>query len=611
MHGGPKATGRRRRARRTAALAALVLAPWVGRAAPFRVDLDVQPSAIAVGQSAQLRFVVHDRSDAPPPEWPAIEGLDIRPAGQTREHAWRNGQRSEAVIYAFRVAARAPGVYEIAPRSYRIDGTPVPVAPVTLRVLHADSDGGGSDGDSGPPRLRARLSLDRDAYYVQETFAVIIELAHREMNLDARVGLDGLTAGGIEWGRFQELAGSRTRIDGTLYDVRRFRARARGLAPGRHTLAPTLEVAERVRARGRAPVDGMPPMFDDFFGGRVERRPHRVAVEPQTLEIRPLPEEDRPAEFSGAVGRFAFEVEADREETRVGEPVALRMIVEGEGNPDLVRAPPIEAGDAFRVYEPRLVERDIDAARGSGRKVFEAVLVPRAEAVDGIPPIVFAWFDPQAGEYRRVARGPLPLRVLPADEQPGDVVRGAPTPPDPDAAVARDLRYLKPPPTRWRGPAAATGMGRLLQMALDVAPLIAAVALMLAGHRRERLEQDTAFARRVRAPRVARRALREARAAAGAGDGTAFLEACWGAVADYFGNRLNLPPGEVTPGRVLEAVRTAGLATERAAEMRDRFRRWEDWRFGGGDPAEALAEADATLEAVRLFLRESERLRWR
>ena len=59
-------------------------------------------------------------------------------------------------------------------------------------------------------------------------------------------------------------------------------------------------IVQRV-SRAAVNVDGLPVGRADFFGNSPTRLFRAVDV-PHTLEVKPLPETDRPAGFAGAVG---------------------------------------------------------------------------------------------------------------------------------------------------------------------------------------------------------------------------------------------------------------------------------------------------------------------
>ncbi len=65
-----------------------------------------------------------------------------------------------------------------------------------------------------------------------------------------------------------------------------------------------------------------------------------------TLQVDPLPQ--RPANFSGGVGKFNISACLDKKEIKAGEPITLRVIVGGIGNLKLLKQPVVEFPEGFR-----------------------------------------------------------------------------------------------------------------------------------------------------------------------------------------------------------------------------------------------------------------------
>ncbi len=158
----------------------------------------------------------------------------------------------------------------------------------------------------------------------------------------------------------------------------------------------------------------------DFINGKRPRDRKDVVVtgEPHTVTILPLPDEGRPANFTGAVGTFTVRAEADLEEVEVEDSIQLTLTIEGQGNlatfdtPDLGELPGFHALGAID-----------DHAAGRRTVVYDLVVL--GPGLTAIPAISFPFFDPQAPAGFRAARTePIPLTVhgdaspLPVDPEP-------------------------------------------------------------------------------------------------------------------------------------------------------------------------------------------------
>lgn len=594
------------RVRRMALAAGLGLAAGALAADPS-VVFDVQPRVLGVGETAMATIEIRNLPDAATPTLPDLPGFQVQAAGQENRVNIVNGARDDFVVHRYALTATREGEHVVGPFRYEAGGRMFPLPAVKLRVAASGAvPAGGAAADDLTKAAFAAVTVDPGEVYVHERFTITISLYHRGVELDRSVELMSMPQSGLKLGQFSELGGGREVVGGEIYEVRSFRAEGRALTAGEISIAPTLRAGRIVRQTGRARTRHL---FEDFIGGgmfdRAERRPLDLAAEPVKLLVRPLPAEGRPESFSGAVGSCEWEVGVRPTELAEGDPVTVTMAIRGDANLEAVNAPRFDLGPSFRVYDPKLVSKG-DNPR---EKVFEQVVIPRDERVKEIPALAFSFFDPQARAYRTVTRGPFPLVVRPSTNG-STVLRLGP------AASAGplilegepDIVYLKPvrglPGRTELAPWAFTWPGALVHGL----PAAVALAAFLAARRREALAGDVARARRERAPKAARPALRKARLAAERGDGAAFHDALWESLTTYFGNRLNLAPGEVDRVRVVDAFAKAGMNAGSLDEIGRLFDACDMARYAGAaagaagmrDRVESLVRVLARCERARL-----------
>ena len=107
---------------------------------------------------------------------------------------------------------------------------------------------------------------------------------------------------------------------------------------------------------------------------------------PLTIDIRPVPTAGQPASFSGAIGRFHLEADANPKILRVGDPLSVTLTVRGEGLLETVHPPALEQqgtlAQDFKVQaDPPAVKTDSDA------KTFTYTLRPRRTGIREVPPL--------------------------------------------------------------------------------------------------------------------------------------------------------------------------------------------------------------------------------
>lgn len=157
------------------------------------------------------------------------------------------------------------------------------------------------------------------------------------------------------------------------------------------------------RRRGRSP-------FDSMFGSGGELKSVIVPAEALALTVRPVPEEGKPANFSGLIGAFKLSAEASPTEVNVGDPITLTVTVEGSYYLRHFELPPLQQQAALSEHF-RIPEEMAPGQAAENRKVFTQTLRAESASVTEIPPIALAYFDTATGQYATAASKPIPLTV--------------------------------------------------------------------------------------------------------------------------------------------------------------------------------------------------------
>jgi hypothetical protein len=159
------------------------------------------------------------------------------------------------------------------------------------------------------------------------------------------------------------------------------------------------------RTRSRDP-------FDSFFGGQTQYRRFIVNSEPLELEVMPLPDEGRPAQFYGLVGQYTISASATPTQVNVGDPITLTVKIGGGKYLKPVQWPELEnvpgmAGN-FKIPTQKASPTIED-----GFKVFTQTIRANNDRVTEIPPIPLAYFDAGQGRYVTATTEPIKLEVAP------------------------------------------------------------------------------------------------------------------------------------------------------------------------------------------------------
>jgi len=144
-------------------------------------------------------------------------------------------------------------------------------------------------------------------------------------------------------------------------------------------------------------------VFDDFFNdsffGRNETVEYRTKSNTLKIQVDPLPSNNVPNSFNGAVGNFNFKAEIDKNKVFSNESITFRMTVSGSGNIKLLKLPELQLPAGFEKYEPKVYDNVNKGSIVSGQKIVEYLIVPRSPGEKIIPSIEFSYFNSSTRRY--------------------------------------------------------------------------------------------------------------------------------------------------------------------------------------------------------------------
>ena len=548
------------------------------------IRMRIAPERISTDESATLFIEVEGGVSGAAPRIELPQG--IQSAGSATRHALVNGRQT--TTFQYQIHPAEPGEYTIGPFQMTLNQRPTEVGPVQLSV-HAAPVLSASDD------MFIRMTASHDRVLVQQPVELSVTLysIHRIDDIQlAEFDAPGFETG--DWDSFQQRD---QMIDGQRYLVRRFTTRAIPTSPGNRELAPVFRIQTlepEALTRGERGI----------FTRRLVRRTHRMRPEPVSLLVESPPADGRPPEFTGAIGRFVLEGAASPRHLTVGDPITLRVQIQGTGNLRNLLPPSLPESDDFQVFAPRLVEEDVARDGMRGRKTIEQVIVPRHAEISEIPAIRFSFFDPDNWRYETRSIGPFPLDVTPAPVRDtfspagltGTLRLGTgPT------ILGQDLVYLKAEPGRHIRITPANPVAFLSWSAL---PLLTWALLGFWFQKKEHLARNPALARRRQAPKKLRRQL-DAISKLAADDAKNLHEPIWNCLAVYLADRFQFPPGEVDPDRVASHLQHA-LAPETLTHLQTWLQSCQRARFSGNilekSPQETAQETASKFSEFMLRL---------
>ena len=140
----------------------------------------------------------------------------------------------------------------------------------------------------------------------------------------------------------------------------------------------------------------------DFFGDPIMRSATKtVKAGDLSINVRELPEEGKPSDFSGAVGDFELSVDASRTSLEANESTQIKVKISGKGNLKLLSIPELSLPSALEKYDPEYTDNVRVNREGMNGSVTDSyTVVPRYAGSYPVDPVAFTYFDPNTKSYK-------------------------------------------------------------------------------------------------------------------------------------------------------------------------------------------------------------------
>jgi hypothetical protein len=391
--------------------AALWIAPaaW---AADFTVSLD--RDTITVGEQAALSLKFDGVQPQGTPDLPAISGLQFQYVGPSSSFNFINGQTSSSITYNYNVLAQRDGQFTIPALTVDVGGQRLVSQPVTLTVTKA-SPPPAADVNSGNEISFMQLVMPPGKVYAGQQVAAQLRVYVRDdVENFANFNFTGQDADGFLIGKSAQGRQYRTQVGNHVYTVIPISYALTVTRSGPLTLGPfTANAVVVVPMQNQN--DGDP--FRQFFN-QGEQKQVSLATEAVKVESLPLPDRNKPANFSGAIGDFTMTASVGPTNVTAGDPVTVHVQISGRGSFDSVTLPDQSALAGFKIFPPTVKTQLSDQTGLSGTKTFEEIVTPQSADIHEWPQFSFSFFNPDDGQYHTLTQPPVTLAVHSAGSTP-------------------------------------------------------------------------------------------------------------------------------------------------------------------------------------------------
>jgi hypothetical protein len=409
------------------------LCPWsLAANADVTVDASLSHLSFPQDKAAMLTITVTGTSKNSPLELPEIDNIYIHSQGSSSQISVINGAISSSISHNYLVQATQPGAYTIPPIKVTAGRKTYATEPIPFQVTPAGQEPSGNSGATDQARDNfafIRIS-ETGSHYPGEIVPFTIKAYFTQAYRADINSLPTLHGDGVVMSQLQEKPEQTEElVKGKKYHVLTWNTSLSGIKAGDHPISFSLDATLLIpqKRRSLSPFGNSRFFADSFFDdpaidslfGNSERRPI-VSVSPEVVfKVLPLPTDEQPANFTGAIGDFDMAVSAKPVNVEIGEPMTLTMEISGIGNFDRVEAPVFPDSPDWKIYSPSATFLELGSSY-NGIKTFEQAIVARNGAITSIPPLSFSYFDPGQKRYVTKTSEAVPIHM----QRPATVTSG-------------------------------------------------------------------------------------------------------------------------------------------------------------------------------------------
>ncbi|MCW5514850.1 protein BatD [Muriicola sp. Z0-33] len=508
-------------------------------------EMQLSKSKLGINERLRVDFVMNKDGDNFNP--PDFEGFKVLMGpSQSISSSWLNGVRSYSKTYSYTLAPTARGQFKIKQATIVIDGETYKSLPKKIEVTAAvdkPSDQMTVD-DIADENLHLVAEVSKSRPYLNEAISVVYKLyVSPRINVSNFRPLDNPKYNNF-WS--QDMPFSKYNIQNGSYQGQSYRY----VILKRVVLYPQKSGKLEIEPLSLDVTLDVPTNRRDFFGGRIYTQTNKtVSAGRRTINVKALPEEGRPENFSGAVGNFEFVVTTSKEDLKASESLQAMVKVSGKGNLKLFQLPEPNFPSALEVYEPEFDENVKTTLSGmQGEVSNNYTIVPSYKGKYPMPSIKFSYFNPDLGKYRSISSDEIMINVLDGPTDISSTVVSA-VPGNKQAVISSGNQFnfikLKPNLTAI-GTNYFFGSKRFylwLSLPLCLIPLA-----IVFGKRRKAIASDVAGNKLRRANKLAKKYLFKARKELG--NKEAFYIALEKALHNYLKAKLKIETSEFSKDKI-------------------------------------------------------------
>jgi len=512
-----------------------------------QVKFEAKVSKTTLGINERLRVDFEMNQDGDNFQPPNFQGFRVVAGpNQSISNSWINGKRTYSKTFSYFLSPTARGKFTIGQATIQIDGETYKTVPFALEITAAVDEP--KDGDNSDlianESIHLVAEISKTNPYLNEAITVVYKLY-----VAPETAVSGWRE--IDNPKFADFWSQNTDnrqfqvYDGT-YQGKPYRyaiLRSTVLYPqktGELVIEPlSLDVQVEVRTNRR-----------DIFGRPFMTRVNKtVSAGSKTINVKPLPTAGMPANFSGAVGKFDFKVQANKTKMDARESLEVLVEVTGNGNLKLFKPPRLVAPNNLEVYEPSFQDKVTTTDKGMRGSISENyTIIPQFQGNYPIRPIEFTYFDLETESYKTISSSEIVIEVENGPvTQESDSANASNPNRQPVVMAEEQFKYIKLKP-RLKTINEPQFFQSPLFWSLVAGPFLLIPLFILVGKKRREQAGDVEGKRLKQQNRLARKYLSEAKK--NSTDQKLFYESLERALHNYLKAKLSIETSEFSKERI-------------------------------------------------------------
>ena len=567
------------------------IVPTIAQEVSFQAKLSKR--SLGLNERLRVDFIMNKNGDNFTP--PNFTGFRVVGGpNQSISNSWVNGKRSFSKTYTYFLTPTRKGALTIAQATIKIAGETYKTTPQKITVTEAVE----VPRDPNSPEyliddnLHLVAEISNTQPYLNEAITVVYKLYFRN---PLRIS-DGRA---VENPKFADFWSHNIDIAQLKVEDGTYKGEPYNMVIWKKSvLYPQKTGKLSLEPLSLNLVIDLPSNRRDFFGNRILQQSNRtVTAGRRTINVKPLPETGKPANFFGAVGQFNFDALLNKKSLKASESFEIKLKVSGTGNLKLFNIPALVLPNTLEIFEPEHIENvktNLLGMQGSIEDNY--TVVPRFQGKYPIPPLSFSYFDPKKQQYFTLRSSEQIVDVFGGPLSNNSSLSKNPTLSNPLITdTDESFRFIKLRPNLQPIVQEKFWKSKLFY-GLMVAPLLLLIAFILLMQRNRRVSGDVEGSRLRLANRLSKKYLGEAKK--NLTDKPLFYDALERALYNYLKSRLKISTDDFSKEKISEILADKNLNRDEIKSFIDLLENCEAARYAPASDTKMKQDFDDALTVI-------------